>query len=608
MVSISIPRRLPIALLFTSAILVESCNDALFHAPAPAAAAVHMTASMSRMGGGARAAFDRADRMFVRFRAGDDVRLERELPFTPPAVEVVVRFDVPLRQLTEEVSAEVELRLGDGPLFRGITSGTLSAGTPTPMDVPLDPVVAVITCGTGLVQLSAYGRTAQLVSDARFASGDPILPSDVDVPVTWSTPANGAVSVSETGVVTALQDGDAAVTCSASGVSATRQVRVFAVARSARVAPASATIVAGTLLELVATLFDSLGNLIPTPRTVTFRSTNPTVATVSPTGIVTGVTVGSTRIVAASGAAVDSSTLAVVVPSTAVTIASTQVTGNGATLLGSVNPRGVATQAWFEWGTDPALAAPAVTATRAVGSANTDVSVSAALSTLVPNTTYYFRTVASSAGGAVRGATLSFRTPALPSVTTIGLDAAAQLYTVRGSVTPNGNAAVTWFEYGTSPLLASFAQTAKQSIGSGSSAVSVTQALSGLQPSTTYSVRIVASNIGGTASGAITSFTTGALPTLEAPKVTLRTVSTLSSRVNPNGVTAIVWFEYSTSSAFASLSKTNPDTIPSGTTLVPFSADLCLKAQTYYYRAVGSNKFGTIRSSTEKFTTMGCVE
>src|SRR5688572_28067521 len=138
------PRRVALTVLFAWASLVESCHDGLLHAPAPAAALVSLKASMSRTGsgGGAQEAFDRADRLFVRFRAGDVVRLEQEVPFTPSTAETVVRIQVPLRELTEAMSAEIEIRLGEQPLFRGAASSTLSSGAPTPMEFTLEPVVA----------------------------------------------------------------------------------------------------------------------------------------------------------------------------------------------------------------------------------------------------------------------------------------------------------------------------------------------------------------------------------------------------------------------------------------------------------------------------------
>src|SRR5262245_42034358 len=108
--------------LVVSAALLESCHDGLLHAPAGRAPAhVTMSASVSGSSGGAGEAFDRADQIFVRFRTDDEVRVEQESSFAPSA-RTVVRLDIPLRRLTETLSAEIELRAAGRPLFRGAAS------------------------------------------------------------------------------------------------------------------------------------------------------------------------------------------------------------------------------------------------------------------------------------------------------------------------------------------------------------------------------------------------------------------------------------------------------------------------------------------------------
>ncbi|MEO6528706.1 MAG: Ig-like domain-containing protein [Gemmatimonadaceae bacterium] len=593
------PRRLAIAVLFASAILTESCNDGLLHSPAPAAALVSMTASMSRFSGGSQEAFDRADRLFVRFRAGDVVRLEQEVPFVSTGAATTVRVQVPLRELSEAMTAELELRLGNRALFRGVTSSTLSSGTPTPMEFALNPVVAAVVCGTGLVQLNAYGETAQLAGAALFATGDTVR----GLPVAWSVATNTAASVSETGAVTALQDGDAVATCAASGVTATRQLRVLAAVSAVQVAPGTATLVVGTSLTYAATLLDARGNVITTSRPLVWSSSSSALATVgSTTGVVTGVSSGAARIDATSGAVVGSATLAVVVPSTAVTNASTGVTGSAATLRGSVNPRGLSTQAWFEWGTDPALAAPASTTVQSVGGGTVDVSIAQALTTLVPNATYYFRVVASSNAGTVRGTTLSFRTPPLPTAVTAGLDSRfPDGFVMNGSATPNGNATVAWFEYGTSPTLATSTPTTRQSIGSGVAPVTILQGLS-LQQYTTYYVRTTASNIGGTANGNIISFSTGGSPDLlssgRSTTIGCTGVDVFGTG-RPNGTYTRAWFEYSFSSSMTNAVTIGATVLGSGSAGVPFTSRINYSnGSTIYFRAVVSNVFGRDQTTT----------
>jgi hypothetical protein len=74
-----------------------------------------------------------------------------------------------------------------------------------------------------------------------------------------------------------------------------------------------------------------------------------------------------------------------------------------------VNPNGIATDAYFEYGTDPNLATFTVTSTQAMGSGSTDQSIAASVS-LSAGTTYYFRVVATNAGGTTKGTILSFAT------------------------------------------------------------------------------------------------------------------------------------------------------------------------------------------------------
>ena len=77
------------------------------------------------------------------------------------------------------------------------------------------------------------------------------------------------------------------------------------------------------------------------------------------------------------------------------TLAATSVGATTATLNGSVTPNGLATNAWFEYGTDPSLASSISTSTQAVGSGTTSQPVNAGLTGLSTGTTYYYRVAAS---------------------------------------------------------------------------------------------------------------------------------------------------------------------------------------------------------------------
>jgi hypothetical protein len=77
--------------------------------------------------------------------------------------------------------------------------------------------------------------------------------------------------------------------------------------------------------------------------------------------------------------------------------------GPTVTLNGIVTANGLATNAWFEWGTDFTLTTSTSTSIQPVGSGSTSVAVDAALTGLISGTTYYYRVAASNSLGTTRG-------------------------------------------------------------------------------------------------------------------------------------------------------------------------------------------------------------
>ena len=93
---------------------------------------------------------------------------------------------------------------------------------------------------------------------------------------------------------------------------------------------------------------------------------------------------------------------------------------NVATLNGTVNPNGFATEAWFEYGTNPNLASFDNTATHSFAAGSITQPVTQGISGLTPGTTYYFRLVASNANGWTEGDIFSFTTHNPPPAVTTG--------------------------------------------------------------------------------------------------------------------------------------------------------------------------------------------
>ncbi len=129
-------------------------------------------------------------------------------------------------------------------------------------------------------------------------------------------------------------------------------------------------------------------------------------------------------------------TIDIIAPPAATTQAATDVvTPTTATLNGSVNPNGASTNASFQYSTDPTLGSGVVTVSAATGLTGTSpVPVSTALTGLTPGTTYYYRVMATSAGGTTDDAIVRFTT--LNVMTSITLNGSGNL--IITDTTPSG--------------------------------------------------------------------------------------------------------------------------------------------------------------------------
>ena len=178
------------------------------------------------------------------------------------------------------------------------TSGSATASVPfTVQAVPINAVVISPQSSNLLV-----GQQQTLTAVVTDNSGNPIAGSTV----TFSSGSTGVATVTATGPLTATVTGGPgagkAIITGTSGTksgTATINVAIVPVA-SVTVAPTPDTVTLGGTVQLTATLKDSAGNTL-TGRTVTWQSLNTGVATVSATGLVTSVNVGTAVIKATSG-------------------------------------------------------------------------------------------------------------------------------------------------------------------------------------------------------------------------------------------------------------------------------------------------------------------
>lgn len=145
------------------------------------------------------------------------------------------------------------------------------------------------------------GQALQLQAVLRAASGA-VLEGR---PVSWSTGDARVATVSPTGLVLAAGPGSTWIAAEAEGRSGQFLVSVAAPpqepARWVVVSPNPAAVLVGSGILLYADVFGATGAQVPGARIDGWRSEDPTIATVSSTGVVRGVAPGTVRIWARSG-------------------------------------------------------------------------------------------------------------------------------------------------------------------------------------------------------------------------------------------------------------------------------------------------------------------
>ena len=224
------------------------------------------------------------------------------------------------------------------------------------------------------------------------------------------------------------------------------------------------------------------------------------------------------------------------------TEAATSVGETGATLKGLVNPHGYATTYQFEYGLTTSYGTKVPIPPESVGSGTTNVAVSKAISGLKGSTTYNYRVTATNAYGTTVGTNKTFTTPKLPSVTTEAASGVSEgAATLKGSVNPNGYATTYQFEYGLTTSYGTKVPVSPSSAGSGTTAVAISKAISGLAKGTTYNYRVVASNAAGTVNGANKTLKTTNPPqttiTSAVPTYTNREESSIKFESSQSGST-----------------------------------------------------------------------
>jgi phosphodiesterase/alkaline phosphatase D-like protein len=339
------------------------------------------------------------------------------------------------------------------------------------------------------------------------------------------------------------------------------------------------------------------------------RSAGNGTAPVDVSGQLRGLTTGATyhyRLVAANASGTSRGadrTLSTRAAPTVVTSPAWALGPTAATVGGTVDPNGLSTGWWMEYGTSTSYGSRSDT--QSAGSGSSAIAVSVRLTGLRPGVTYHVRVVAANDLGTTRGADRSFRTDLAPSVSTGGADGVGvSSARVSGSVNPQGRGSVAWFEYGTTSALGS--RTGDQDAGSGTRSARLYAQLGGLQPGTRYYYRAAARSDAGTAVGTTRTFTTSAGPlVVTGPAQPTGVNVVLTGTVDPVGRSTSWWFELGPTAAYGTTTVVKSAGSGRGAVAVSESIAGLAPGAEYHARLVARSSAGTTRGADVAFRTAG---
>lgn len=275
-------------------------------------------ATVSAQGGSATITAINAGATVIRVRAGTigaDVPVQvlgvRNIQINPATASIrqgdsqsySTTFDA-----DQGVSTAVTWTTGNSAIATVTTAGVVTGVGPGATTVRATSVADSRFSATGNLTVNPARGVVMAPTTADIATGQqfPIvatvnIESGLNTNVTWSTSASAVATVSQSGVVTGVAFGTTTITATSVADVALKGltvINVVPVVRNVTVSPPAASLFINNTQQVTATV-TAESNL---PTTVTWRSSNPSVATVSASGLITAVALGSVSITALSTA------------------------------------------------------------------------------------------------------------------------------------------------------------------------------------------------------------------------------------------------------------------------------------------------------------------
>ena len=174
---------------------------------------------------------------------------------------------------------------------------------------PDPPRPASVTVSPATSELTAVGATVQLRAEVRDQSGNVLG----GAAMTWSSDDTAVATVNASGLVTAAANGTATIAATAGTTSGSATVTVAQQVSAVELTPAGGIVLPGTTLQLSAEARDANGHSVA-GAAFTWASSDPAVAVVDATGLVSGIALGEVEVSATSSGVIGRAQLEVAEP------------------------------------------------------------------------------------------------------------------------------------------------------------------------------------------------------------------------------------------------------------------------------------------------------
>lgn len=283
----------------------------------------------------------------------------------------------------------------------------------------------------------------------------------------------------------------------------------------------------------------------------------------------------------------------------------TEIGSGSATLHGELNPDGQPTHYYFEWGETKSYGQQTPDLPGAESSAAGLVPVEVTLGgVLTAATTYHYRLVGVNSLGTSYGADREFTTtlaepPLIENL--LGTPTGLTTATLQAEINPGFGDTAYKFQYGESSNYG-HGTAVVGPIGNDGEFHSVSAAISGLTPATTYHFRVIAFNFSKYVASPDATFTTPSPPTIAAESATVLDPRTarVSVTVASAGPGTTVHFDFGATPGYGSQTAAGP-VGPDGTAAATIGG--LAPATTYHFRAVAENGFGQALGTDQTFST-----